>query len=113
MTQRGEMSCGGSCQCVGDTQENVDTFDANDGMPKSAGMPDGDFCELFFTWSRGGPQGCTLSLSFFQVFINFVYTAGCGGRKRRNERGRYRRKVYFILLFAGDSTGISATPEGL
>ena len=75
---------------------------------KSAVMLDGDLSE-FFDIEQGVPQGCTLSPTLFQIFINdmlkVVEAVGEGV-----EVGDHSVSG---LLFADDFVGMADTPEGL
>ncbi|CAB1121249.1 unnamed protein product [Ectocarpus sp. CCAP 1310/34] len=77
---------------------------------KSAVMLDGELSK-FFDIEQGVPQGCTLSPTLFQVFINDLLEVVEAVRKGVKV-GDTETSVSG-MLFADDFVGMSDTPEGL
>ncbi|CAB1102257.1 unnamed protein product [Ectocarpus sp. CCAP 1310/34] len=77
---------------------------------KSAVMLDGELSK-FFDFEQGVPQGCTLSPTLFQVFINDLLEVVEAVRKGVKV-GDTETSVSG-MLFADDFVGMSDTPEGL
>ncbi|CAB1119768.1 unnamed protein product [Ectocarpus sp. CCAP 1310/34] len=77
---------------------------------KSAVMLDGELSK-FFDIEQGVPQGCTLSPTLFQVFINDLLEVVEAVRKGVKV-GDTETSVTG-MLFADDFVGMSDTPEGL
>ncbi|CAB1115185.1 unnamed protein product [Ectocarpus sp. CCAP 1310/34] len=77
---------------------------------KSAVMLDGELSK-FFDIEQGVPQGCTLSPTLFQVFINDLLEVVDAVRK--GVRVGDTATSVSGMLFADDFVGMSDTPEGL
>ncbi|CAB1106679.1 unnamed protein product [Ectocarpus sp. CCAP 1310/34] len=77
---------------------------------KSAVMLDGELSK-FFDIEQGVPQGCTLSPTLFQVFINDLLEVVEAVRKGVKVGGT--ETSVSGMLFADDFVGMSDTPEGL
>ncbi|CAB1109340.1 unnamed protein product [Ectocarpus sp. CCAP 1310/34] len=75
---------------------------------KSAVMLDGELSK-FFDIEQGVPQGCTLSPTLFQVFINDLLEVVEAVRKGVKDT----ETSVSGMLFADDFVGMSDTPEGL